>query len=103
LLFSENNEEFVVQLTKTNDSKYFIINCSSMSTTEVWFLESNNLKDQFQRFLPRKENVEYWIEHHKVKITSLFGIRRKKNQFYKVLVQSVDFQRNFQKVNNKIS
>ena len=64
LIFTENDERFWVWLSKTRDKKYIILGTGSKTTTERWFLNTNDPNDEFQIIEPRKEGHKYYVLSH---------------------------------------
>jgi oligopeptidase B len=64
LVYYEQQEEYVLSLSKTNDQKYFLLSCYTSSSNELWYLSTSQPEGKFKRLLPRKPNVLYFADHH---------------------------------------
>ena len=65
LVFEEDDASYFLEITKTKDNEYLLVNLSSQITTEVWFKNANSSDKQFTCIAKRKEGVEYEIDHFK--------------------------------------
>jgi oligopeptidase B len=63
LLRHETDEKFGVGLSKTLDEKCILMSMGSHKTTEVWFARADNPVAQFLVIEPRREGVEYRVDH----------------------------------------
>ena len=63
LVFHEPDERFWVGIGSTRSEKYLMIWVGSKVTTEGWMLESDDPEGDFRVILPRREGVEYSVEH----------------------------------------
>ncbi len=62
-VFHEPDERFWVSVGSTRSEKYLVIWVGSKITSEGWVLESENPEGEFRVVLPRREGVEYGVEH----------------------------------------
>ncbi|MEV6274203.1 S9 family peptidase [Nocardia sp. NPDC051832] len=62
-VFHEPDERFWVGMDSTRSEKYLMIGLSSKLTSEIWLLESDDPEGEFRVILPRREGVEYSVEH----------------------------------------
>ncbi|AOW93433.1 oligopeptidase B [Rhodococcus sp. WMMA185] len=62
-VFHEPDERFWVSVGSTRSEKYLMIWVGSKITTEGWVLESANPEGEFRVLLPRRQGVEYVVEH----------------------------------------
>ncbi|GCE43959.1 Protease II [Rhodococcus wratislaviensis] len=62
-VFHEPDERFWVSVGSTRSEKYLMIWVGSKITSEGWVLESENPEGEFRVVLPRREGVEYGVEH----------------------------------------
>ncbi|WP_072687048.1 S9 family peptidase [Rhodococcus marinonascens] len=62
-VFHEPDERFWVSVGSTRSEKYLMIWVGSKITSEGWVLESANPEGEFRIVLPRREGVEYFVEH----------------------------------------
>jgi len=63
VVWTQEDESFYTQLTRTKDEKYLLIHTQSTVSTEVWYAESTAKKLEFKLFLPRERDHEYQVEH----------------------------------------
>ncbi|MEV0947697.1 S9 family peptidase [Rhodococcus sp. NPDC049939] len=62
-VFHEPDERFWVSVGSTRSKKYLMIWVGSKITTEGWVLESDDPEGEFRVVMPRREGVEYTVEH----------------------------------------
>ncbi|GAB2654040.1 S9 family peptidase [Nocardia goodfellowii] len=62
-VFHEDDERFWVSIGTTRSEKYLIIGLHSKITSELWLLESDDPEGEFRVIMPRREGVEYSVEH----------------------------------------
>ncbi|UGT39949.1 S9 family peptidase [Nocardia yamanashiensis] len=62
-IFHEADERFNVGATATRSEKFLIIETSGKLTSEIWILESDDPTGEFRVVMPRREGVEYGVEH----------------------------------------
>ena len=63
LVFEEDDERFNIGAGRTRDDKYMILECSSHTTSEEHFLPANTPDGEWRIIEPRRENVEYYVDH----------------------------------------
>ena len=63
LMFEEKDPQHFIGVSKCSSEKYIVITSGGKVTTESWILESDNPQGQFRCFEPRKEGIEYHIDH----------------------------------------
>jgi len=72
VLYEESDPRFFLELQRTKDWKYLMINANSKTSSEVHILptacvggksENNNRKDLLACVQPRRPNLEYFLEH----------------------------------------
>jgi oligopeptidase B len=63
LAWEEPDERFNVGVGRTRDGKYLIAEAASHTTSEQWFLSAGEPQGSFQRIEPRRENIEYYVDH----------------------------------------
>ncbi|NLU82315.1 S9 family peptidase [Rhodococcus sp. HNM0569] len=61
--FHEPDERFWVSVGSTRSEKYVMIWVGSKITSEVWVLDSQEPEGEFRVVLPRRDGVEYAVEH----------------------------------------
>ncbi len=64
LMFIENDERFWVWLSKTRNKRYIILGTASKTTTERWFLSTDDANGEFQLIEPRCEGHDYYVLSH---------------------------------------
>ncbi|HEX4228820.1 MAG TPA: S9 family peptidase [Bryobacteraceae bacterium] len=64
LVYEETDERFEISLATSRDSKTIFIESDSKTTSEVWYLRSNDGTGAFQVIWPRREGVLYDVESH---------------------------------------
>jgi len=62
-VFSEPDERFWVAVGRTRSDAYIVIAAASAVTSEVWLGDAGNPDAEFTPVLPRREGVEYTVEH----------------------------------------
>lgn len=55
---------YYMNVSKTKDNRYLVINCRSSVSNEIRILDSNDPSGTFQVFQPREKDQEYSIEHY---------------------------------------
>jgi oligopeptidase B len=75
LLYTEKDELFDIQVNRTKDKKFLILNISSTDTWEMRTLDSASPDGAFKVLLPREKGHKYEVEHR----DGLFYIRSNKN------------------------
>jgi len=97
LMFIENDERFWVWLSKTRDKKYIILGTASKTTTERWFLASDNAGGEFQIVEPRSEGHDYYVLSHE---ESFYIVSNKDAKDNKLMITPVQkpSQENWQQV-----
>jgi oligopeptidase B len=63
LLHNETDEKYSVDLHRTLSEKYIFMTLANMKTTEVWFASADAPASDFRCFSPRKEGLEYRVDH----------------------------------------
>ena len=64
LVFQEDDERFFLGVTSSKDERYVFMFLESKVTTEVWFLPSDDARGALTVVEPRRQDVEYSVEHH---------------------------------------
>jgi oligopeptidase B len=65
LVYEEADETFSVYVRKTKSEKYILISSDQTLSTEVRYLDADKPDGDFVVFLPRREKLEYSIDHLK--------------------------------------
>jgi oligopeptidase B len=63
VIYHEKDEAFWVEVSKTKSEQYVLMNTSSHTTTEFYYLDANAPQLGFKMFRPREPGVEYYIDH----------------------------------------
>jgi oligopeptidase B len=64
LVFSEPDEHFNLHVERTRSGRFVLITSSSKTTTEVWFLPTDDPHANPRVIAPREHGHEYVVEHH---------------------------------------
>jgi oligopeptidase B len=75
LLYEEKDEHYIIDISKTRDLKYLVLNIESSDTTEQRYLRSDQPRDLFRVLLAREKMHRYYVDHR----DGLFYIRTDKN------------------------
>lgn len=62
-VFTENDDRFWLYISRTKSGDYLTIGLGSHTTTETYIMNADTPMDSFRLFSPRKEQVEYYVEH----------------------------------------
>jgi oligopeptidase B len=63
MVFEEPDERFWVAVQLTRSQRYLVISVTSTLTSEAWLLDAARPAGEFSVVLPRRQGVEYSIEH----------------------------------------
>jgi oligopeptidase B len=76
LVFEEPDTRFTFEVHRTRSRKYILITSINASTTsEVWYADADSPEQPFQLFRPRRDGVEYYLDHQ----SDAFLIRTNEN------------------------
>jgi oligopeptidase B len=64
LLYHEADEAFYVNISKTNDLKYFLVTMVSQTTSEVYYMKTDNSENHLKLVTPKVKDTEYYLEHY---------------------------------------
>jgi protease II len=64
LIYEEKDPAFSVSIQKSKSKDFIFLGTSSSTTSETWFLRTNNPKGQFQLIEAREQNHLYTVSHH---------------------------------------
>jgi oligopeptidase B len=64
LIYEEKDELYDVHVERSHSDEYLFIGATSKTTTEYRFLRANTPYGQWQLLAPRKQDHEYYPEHH---------------------------------------
>lgn len=64
MIYEEPDQRFGVGLAKSKSKAYIFMVLGSTVTTEIRFLDANTPNGEFKMFTPRRQNIEYTVEHH---------------------------------------
>ncbi len=74
-IYDEKDELYDIDLGKTRDKKYLVLNIEAKDTTEALYLRADHPADHFAVFLPREKKHRYYVDHRE----GLFYIRTNKH------------------------
>jgi oligopeptidase B len=63
LVYEEEDERFFLGVHLTRSERFIVLGLSSMVTTEAWVLPSDDPDGAFSVVEPRREGVEYYVDH----------------------------------------
>ncbi|MCI0595509.1 MAG: S9 family peptidase, partial [candidate division Zixibacteria bacterium] len=63
MVYHEKDDAFFLELEKTRSRKYIIMNLSSNTTSEAWYLDADQPGGEFKVIHPRQHEMEYMVEH----------------------------------------
>jgi oligopeptidase B len=63
-LYTEEDERFFVAVGSTKDERYVVLQLSSQVTSEIRLLDADRPLGSFSVVEPRRDGVEYGVEHH---------------------------------------
>jgi len=64
LLYQEDDSSFYVWISKTKSKQYMILSTADKTTSEQYWLRSDEPLGDFQLIRQRQEGVEYYFSHH---------------------------------------
>ncbi|MFN8576600.1 MAG: S9 family peptidase [Candidatus Sericytochromatia bacterium] len=64
LIYHEPDEAFYVNISKTNDLKYFLVTMVSQTTSEVYYMKADSSDNHLKLVTPRVKDTEYYLEHY---------------------------------------
>jgi oligopeptidase B len=64
LVYYEPDASFFLDVSRTRSRAYVLLDISSHSTSEVWFVSADSPEDPFRVVEPRSPGVEYTVSHH---------------------------------------
>jgi oligopeptidase B len=63
IVHEEADEKFRVGVALTRSERFLLVFVASTMTTEAWLLDASQPQESFQVVLPRRQGVEYEVEH----------------------------------------
>lgn len=63
LVYQDDDERFNLGAGRTRDGKYILMESSSHTTTEEWYLSSDQPEGEFKVIVPREDEHEYTVDH----------------------------------------
>ena len=63
-VFYEPDASFYLDISRTRSRQYLLLDLSSHSTTEVWFVSADDPAAPFRVIQPRCSGIEYTVTHH---------------------------------------
>jgi oligopeptidase B len=90
-IFEEPDERFFVGIGLSTTEEFLVIMINSQVTTEVRLLRADNPLGDFEIVAPRKQNIEYAVEHHRAVDGSerLFILTNDEAENFRLLVTDV--------------
>jgi oligopeptidase B len=75
LVYFEPDPSFYLDISRTRSRQYLLLDLSSHSTSEVWFVNADHPEEPFRLIQPREPGVEYSVTHHEDRffITTNYG------------------------------
>jgi len=73
-IYNEKDELYDIDVSKTRDLKYLLLESESKDTSETRYLRAVRPADQFAVFLPRQKGHRYYVDHRE----ALFYVRTNK-------------------------
>jgi oligopeptidase B len=64
LVYQEDDERFYLSVGRTRTERYIIVSLGSKITGETWFVAADDPDRDLRVVAPRREGVEYDVEHH---------------------------------------
>src|SRR5262249_52984510 len=65
VVFEEPDERVYVSVGRTRSGSFLVITTASKLTTEGWVLDAGPPGEPFRVVTPRRDGIEYHIEHHR--------------------------------------
>ena len=87
-IYHEKDDAFFLDISKTKDREYLIMELGSNTTTEVRYLKADLPSDTFKVIHPRQHEMEYYVEHHGDKFYIITNDNAKNFKLMKVSVYS---------------
>ena len=88
LVFEEPDERYFVGVGRTQSDKYLVIGLSSKITSEVRVLEADDPEGEFRVVLPRRDGIEYSLEHAVISGKDVFLVLHNENAINFELISS---------------
>jgi oligopeptidase B len=63
IVHQEADEKFRVGIELTRSERYLVLSVSSTLTSEAWLLDAARPQGEFQVVMPRRQGIEYQVEH----------------------------------------
>ncbi len=82
LVYHEEDPMMWVEISKTRSKGYLILELSSHTTSEIHFLDADTPEGDFTVIAPRRQGVEYHIDHHEDRF---FILTNEKAQNFKLM------------------
>jgi oligopeptidase B len=64
LIFEEPDDAYPLYISQTRSQAYILLLLYSSVTTEVYYLDANHPRGNFQLIHPRTKGIEYSVDHH---------------------------------------
>ena len=92
LIFTEEDEAFILNVYRSKSKKYIIIGSYSTLSTEYRMVSADHPGEEFKIFEPRQRNHEYSIEHRGNEFYIITNLDKAKN--FRLMKCSVQFTNN---------
>lgn len=87
VVYEEKDPSFGVSIGKSKSKDYIFLNTGSSTSSETWFLKTDNPSGQFKLIHPREKDHVYGVTHHQ---NDFYIITNKNALNYKVVKVAVD-------------
>ncbi len=88
LVYEEKDPKHFVNVSKSLSGRYILIDASGKVTSETWYLDAADPLGKFRCFEPRKEGLEYMVDHRGDEFWILTNLRGENFQVMKAPVSS---------------
>lgn len=88
LVLHETDDSYYLSISKTRSKKFILLNLHSKVTSEVRVLDADNPDAELSVIEPRKQDVEYEVEHHQDQFFILTNLNAKNFQIMTAPVSS---------------
>jgi oligopeptidase B len=63
-VFEEPDQRFFVSISRSKSDKFIFMSIGSQVTSEAWYLDAGNPLGEFRVIEPRRQDIEYAVDHH---------------------------------------
>ncbi len=85
-LFNEKDELYTIGVESTRSHGYVVLTSESSETNEQYLLDANRPDGQFASYLPRRENIKYYVDHAG---NDFYIVTNDKGRNYRLVVTAV--------------